>query len=147
MVRSALARVRNALRSSSPHSAVAKKPLRHDIDEAAPDTAHRSPYSGFLTAPDEGQRRILAPLSWMFDDLSGLALTRRHVERGKHQFSSQGAIPWSTPQCAGGTRTVPPPDTESPLRSGVEQEAGRSRTISPRVPSEPDVHLSSHPAH
>ena len=44
---------------------------------------------GDLTALAEGQLCVLAPLVRVMNDLLGLALPQRHIERREHQFGPQ----------------------------------------------------------
>ena len=46
-----------------------EKTLRHGIVDAVSDAADRRPYTGLLTAPAEGHRRVLASLVRVMYDL------------------------------------------------------------------------------
>src|SRR5690349_10952884 len=81
--------VLNRQRARSSHSSVAKKLSHMALSYASPTEPieGRTPASRASTA--EGQRRVLASLIAVVDDIGRLALPQRHAERVQHQLCAE----------------------------------------------------------
>src|SRR5213593_1048818 len=82
------------------------------------DRAHRGPGVGLTTAEPEGDRRVLAALIRVMNDVGGPTLLDGHVQRGPGRVRSADAIRSPRRSRAGSTRRRRPRDTETRPGSG-----------------------------
>src|SRR5712691_12331085 len=63
--------------------------LAHGVVVGIPYGAHGRPHVRFLASLAERERRVLASLVAVVDDVAGLPLADRHLQRVQHQFGAE----------------------------------------------------------
>ena len=93
--------------------------LAHRIVVAVANRAHRWTNAGFLATAPERDRRVLTALVRVMDDVFGLTLMDRHVQRVENELRAQVA------------RHRPAHDSPAEYveHDGYEEEAGQRRNV------------------